>query len=205
MRHKSPLSVVDDVGVRKTSRVRQKSWGETIVGKVPGLGNNTDEKRIGSDGSKSGPTSPVAAWTKGLPRNMSVKVAEWLGVEEKDAEGQPSGETGDAGSDGSDSGTDDDEGVTHPKKLDSRREADKSLKERVKTPKEERRFELTPIAAEALLGEKQVGDADGVAVKKKKKKAPIGTRLTMTSRVGYFQDRIITPSMVRYTLNNPGA
>ena len=28
------------------------------------------------------------------------------------------------------------------------------------------------------------------------KDAPIGTRLTMTSRTGYFQDRIITPSMV---------
>ncbi|KAI0675288.1 alpha/beta-hydrolase [Trametes maxima] len=28
-------------------------------------------------------------------------------------------------------------------------------------------------------------------------KAPIGTRLTMTSRTGYFQDRIISPSMMR--------
>ena len=26
--------------------------------------------------------------------------------------------------------------------------------------------------------------------------APLGTRLTMTSRTGYFQDRIISPSMV---------
>ncbi|KAG8929826.1 hypothetical protein FRC02_005029 [Tulasnella sp. 418] len=29
------------------------------------------------------------------------------------------------------------------------------------------------------------------------KKIPIGTRLTMTSRTGYFQDRIISPSMMR--------
>ena len=28
-------------------------------------------------------------------------------------------------------------------------------------------------------------------------KQPIGTRLTMTSRTGYFQDRIVAPSMVR--------
>ncbi len=28
-------------------------------------------------------------------------------------------------------------------------------------------------------------------------RAPLGTRLTMTSRTGYFQDRIISPSMVR--------
>lgn len=27
---------------------------------------------------------------------------------------------------------------------------------------------------------------------------PIGTRLTMTSRTGYFQDRIVSPSMVRF-------
>ncbi|KAJ6587092.1 Alpha/Beta hydrolase protein [Mycena vulgaris] len=32
---------------------------------------------------------------------------------------------------------------------------------------------------------------------KGKQKEPIGTRLTMTSRTGYFQDRIITPSMMR--------
>ncbi|KAI6045954.1 Alpha/Beta hydrolase protein [Pisolithus marmoratus] len=32
---------------------------------------------------------------------------------------------------------------------------------------------------------------------KGKKPEPIGTRLTMTSRVGYFQDRIISPSMMR--------
>ncbi|PFH53820.1 hypothetical protein AMATHDRAFT_54355 [Amanita thiersii Skay4041] len=31
----------------------------------------------------------------------------------------------------------------------------------------------------------------------KKVKEPIGTRLTMTSRTGYFQDRIISPSMMR--------
>ena len=29
-------------------------------------------------------------------------------------------------------------------------------------------------------------------------KVPIGTRLTMTSRTGYFQDRIISPSMVSF-------
>ncbi|KAF8894039.1 Alpha/Beta hydrolase protein [Infundibulicybe gibba] len=30
-----------------------------------------------------------------------------------------------------------------------------------------------------------------------KRKEPIGTRLTMTSRTGYFQDRIVSPSMMR--------
>lgn len=36
-----------------------------------------------------------------------------------------------------------------------------------------------------------------------KRKEPIGTRLTMTSRTGYFQDRIISPSMVRISLQGP--
>jgi hypothetical protein len=36
--------------------------------------------------------------------------------------------------------------------------------------------------------------------KEKGKGEPIGTRLTMTSRSGYFQDRVISPSMVRLDL-----
>ena len=32
---------------------------------------------------------------------------------------------------------------------------------------------------------------------KEKGKVPIGTRLTMTSRTGFFQDRVVSPSMVR--------
>ena len=36
--------------------------------------------------------------------------------------------------------------------------------------------------------------------KEKGKGEPIGTRLTMTSRSGYFQDRVISPSMVRLVL-----
>ncbi|KZT26689.1 alpha/beta-hydrolase [Neolentinus lepideus HHB14362 ss-1] len=43
---------------------------------------------------------------------------------------------------------------------------------------------------------RQVARADS-DVLKKENKAPIGTRITMTSRTGYFQDRIISPSMMR--------
>lgn len=35
-----------------------------------------------------------------------------------------------------------------------------------------------------------------------RKKVPIGTRLTMTSRAGYFQDRIVSPSMVSYPVSS---
>jgi hypothetical protein len=46
-----------------------------------------------------------------------------------------------------------------------------------------------------------IAEADSMAStsggKEKGKGEPIGTRLTMTSRSGYFQDRVISPSMVR--------
>lgn len=72
---------------------------------------------------------------------------------------------------------------------DARREEEKSLRERVKTPFEEKSLEmlqkeLMVAAAEAEEEEEQ-------------NRAPIGTRLTMTSRTGYFLDRIISPTMVR--------
>jgi len=49
-----------------------------------------------------------------------------------------------------------------------------------------------------------VAEADCKAIKSvggksPSSKEPIGTRLTMTSRTGYFQDRIISPSMVSVT------
>lgn len=39
--------------------------------------------------------------------------------------------------------------------------------------------------------------AEDKTIVKPGKKVPIGTRLTMTSRAGFFQDRIVSPSMVR--------
>lgn len=65
-----------------------------------------------------------------------------------------------------------------------RREEDMPLEARV-------RFNptISQIEAPKLLQEGY--DSSGKSVE-----APLGTRLTMTSRTGYFQDRIISPSMV---------
>jgi hypothetical protein len=41
---------------------------------------------------------------------------------------------------------------------------------------------------------------DYKSAKRENGKEPIGTRLTMTSRTGFFQDRVVSPSMVRYLL-----
>ena len=69
------------------------------------------------------------------------------------------------------------------------REEDKPLQARVRFHPEvdERVLEAQQREADASIPEQGV-PAD---------QAPLGTRLTMTSRTGYFSDRIISPSMVR--------
>ncbi len=74
--------------------------------------------------------------------------------------------------------------------IDQRREEEKSLTERVKTPMTEKSMESLQTALSAAVRAEE--DARATAVNT----VPVGTRLTMTSRTGYFQDRIISPSMV---------
>lgn len=188
MSHRSPLSVVDDVQHKrgKAGRSRQRSWGEAISSKLPSLAMSPAmEKTNALDGSRTPrATSPVSSWTRALPRVVSERVTGWTGSE-------VAGQGPDMTSEESASSEDEDD-VKTIRAFDGRREAEKSLRERVKTPKEERRFDLHPSSLEDLAGAKGEGDQ----IKKRRKKAPIGTRMTMTSRVGYFQDRIISPSMV---------
>lgn len=188
MSHKSPLSVVDDVKHKprsKQDRTRQRSWGEALSSKLPGLAMSPTQEKTNALGGSKTPrgTSPVSGWSTTIPRVLSAKVAGWAGHVEADAE-TPSEES-------TSSDSDDDDAKT-VRAFDMRRDADKSLQERVKTPKEERHFDLHPSSMEDVAAE--AGKAE--VAKRRRKKAPIGTRMTMTSRVGYFQDRIISPSMV---------
>jgi hypothetical protein len=73
---------------------------------------------------------------------------------------------------------------------DKRKEEEKPLTERVKTPMVEKSMESLQHALHAAARAEESARGDQVSV------APLGTRLTMTSRTGYFQDRIISPSMV---------
>lgn len=184
MSHKSPLAVVDDVQhrPRRSERPRQKSWGEAVSSKLPGLAMSPAEEKTVSLGGTRTPraTSPVAGWKKALPRVMSAKVAGWLDPEAEAQEGETEEST-----------SEDDDDVKTVRGFDARREAEKSLRERVKTPKEERHFDLPSDSLDDVAG---AAAAD--VPKRRRRKAPIGTRMTMTSRVGYFQDRIISPSMV---------
>ncbi|AFR93202.2 hormone-sensitive lipase [Cryptococcus neoformans C23] len=176
MRHKAPLSVVDDLDdrSRKGGGSKQKSWAKTLSGKLPGVSPKKE------DGVKSYPQSPAASGWKSLPRSMSARLTGWIGKEEENTHEE------------------DDEEEIQKVGRDQRRDAEKSLAERVKTPREERRFEFTRLDSPAPLEGKEEQDLQvNEMVETKSKKVPIGTRLTMTSRVGYFQDRIISPSMMR--------
>ena len=191
MRHKSPLSVVDDVDKKPkkstSGRFRQKSWGEALSSKLPHLTMTPAESSGG--GTRSQPVSPGGRWTKALPRNMSTKIVGWLAAETTENSQSPEEE---AVPDSSES--DEEEMGAAEAVLDPREDADKSLQDRVKTPREERNMEFDQMMA-SLSATGDLAETDLKPVKKPKK-APIGTRMTMTSRVGYFQDRVISPSMV---------
>ena len=139
----------------------------------------TDEKSAFGGSKTPRMTSPATPWSAVLPRALSEKFPS-----ADDRRGSLETNSEDSGS------SDDDDDSKTVRAVDVRREADKSLRERVKTPKEERSFDLRAVSPE------KVANPVDNEVKRKRRKAPIGTRMTMTSRVGYFQDRIISPSMV---------
>ncbi|WVR05070.1 hypothetical protein IAU60_002082 [Kwoniella sp. DSM 27419] len=210
MRHKSPLSVIDDVDIKRSrgvsGRQRQKSWTEKISGKLPAILSPVDEKHRPLS-VRSQPSTPGGK-AMSLPRSMSVKLAGWLNGEKGSDKDDTSAE--ETISEPSDSEDEEDEDPRNKvPRQDFRPLAERSLADRVKTPAEEKRFNLsvTPVKSPLPLPSGEEGSqtqkrstedksADQL-VAKKRRKAPIGTRLTMTSRVGYFQDRIISPSMMR--------
>lgn len=70
---------------------------------------------------------------------------------------------------------------------------------RSKSALERQQMEMLVAVAEADVKAMQTFGTgkDVIQPALESKHEPIGTRLTMTSRTGYFQDRIISPSMVR--------
>ena len=72
---------------------------------------------------------------------------------------------------------------------------EKPLRARIRFSPEVQRIELERTVDDEFTSASELGEV--VAEKAPiANGAPIGTRLTMTSRTGYFQDRIIPPSMV---------
>ncbi|KAL0578752.1 hypothetical protein V5O48_003250 [Marasmius crinis-equi] len=168
--HISPLSMVDDSGTSRSKRPkRQGSWRETIRG-FAGTFDETDV--VVKEPRAMSPTFR-------RPR-MKRSTSALRATDQDDDESSAWG-------------------TSRP-----RREQDKPLQDRVKY-----RHPDGHSWGEAISSDKKqkelsaaVLEADEKAAIAKKedqgsRKEPLGTRLTLTSRTGYFQDRIVTPSMMR--------
>ncbi|KIJ67977.1 hypothetical protein HYDPIDRAFT_173697 [Hydnomerulius pinastri MD-312] len=190
LQHVSPLSMVGDHRSQARRRLRRrKSWKDAL------------RDLAGSSGVAETPALQHSQTTSAMKRKSSVKSFE---LRRDRAQTQPaprddSGFWADMESD--------DEGEG-PKSV---REEDRPLEERVRfvyqegadgedgaslDPRLEKQQEqLSAAVVQANI--KATTLVTGAPKGKGKERQPIGTRLTMTSRTGYFQDRIISPSMMR--------
>ncbi|KAJ7497471.1 Alpha/Beta hydrolase protein [Mycena latifolia] len=180
LKHISPLSMVGDKrpGVpRRKPLKRQMSWKDTIRGLTSG--GETDEDR-----STPGPRKKRSSSTLQTPgTRRSTFLEPRQRPDSLDGQAVVEAET--------------DSDQEEPD-FTQFREEERPLQARVRY--------VYPRSTSAIVKEQQalsvaVEEANTKATEryggKGKQKEPIGTRLTMTSRTGYFQDRIITPSMMR--------
>ncbi|KAJ7076323.1 Alpha/Beta hydrolase protein [Mycena belliarum] len=177
LKHISPLSMVGDKRAtvpRRKPLKRQSSWKDTLRG-LTTSGGETDD-----DSSTKGPRKKRSSSILKTPGSRRSTFLE----PRSSSEGQP----------GSEADTESDQ---EEQDFTQYREEERPLQARVR---------YVPRSTSVLVKEQQelsvaVEEANSKATErfggKGKQKEPIGTRLTMTSRTGYFQDRIITPSMMR--------
>lgn len=197
--HVSPLSMVGDKrpGRHGKSKLkRRSSWRDTIRGFAGSGGEENDHQkpktRQTMGPTTSAPSTPGSRVFIGRPRSQTQ------------AHPEDGGALADAESE------DLEEADGDFKHL---REEDRPIQARVRHvyPQTSPRGISPPVVASPSVLEQQqqelsaaVAEADSkvsmgsIAKEKAKGKEgePIGTRLTMTSRTGYFQDRVISPSMV---------
>lgn len=192
--HVSPLSMVGDKkpGTRGARRMKRKmSWRDTLIGFTSGGEKEKDLDKAptlktrysgGSIKPSRNPYSPRVARARTLPNGNDDQGA--LADAETDSE----------------------------EDFDNLKEEERPIEARVRHvyPQSGPEYVLVPRSESALEKQQQelsaavaeantkatqaagIGKKNGIG----KEKAPIGTRLTMTSRTGYFQDRVVSPSMV---------
>jgi len=197
LKHVSPLSMVGDKrpGMSRGKRLKRRtSWKDTIRGLTSG--NEKEE----ADVSPALRTRRSMSIIKSPSTRSSVS-----GRRERSLTSTPVDDKG-ALADAESSDEED---------FDQWKEEDRPIQARVRhvyhnstqnpvpipwneSVLEKQQQELSVAVAEAntkatlAVGGKELEKGKG------KEKEPIGTRLTMTSRTGYFQDRIVSPSMVRH-------
>lgn len=143
--HRSPLSVVRDVGERRVRRPR--SWGKSLTGIASRLSSGSIYETQVSPSTPKAPTNRPRAFTL-TPSGNEADDEEFYPLEEHE----------------------------------------KPISQRVRYTAETLRQQRPEL--EVVLEEEEIKA-------KEARKQSVGTKLTMTSRTGYFQDRVITPAMVR--------
>ncbi|TFK26526.1 alpha/beta-hydrolase [Coprinopsis marcescibilis] len=182
LKHVSPLSMVRDskpFSQRKKLK-RRSSWKDTLRGFTSG-----------------GEDNPVPKLARKSTGNLKMPRR----LEDRRAKSNDDGSLGDAESE------DEEDFGTY-------REEDRPISARIKykypngdisvarsqSALERQQYEMSVAIAEADSKATQSMNAGSITVAlpdAEKVREPIGTRLTMTSRTGYFQDRIISPTMMR--------
>ncbi|KAF9469919.1 Alpha/Beta hydrolase protein [Collybia nuda] len=187
LQHISPLSMVEDQrygSTRSRPLKRRGSWKDALRG----LTNHNENKS--STASPTNLQTPSSASTPNSPDNHN------LPYDDKNV-------TGDQGP-SVDAESEKKEDYNH------RKEEDLPIRARVRykyphTPAtmaereptlEKQQYENIMIDEANTNASRLIG-RDSFAEDTNKIKEPVGTRLTMTSRTGYFQDRIVSPSMMR--------
>lgn len=210
--HISPLAVVGDDRARpRPSMRRKKSWADSLrFGSASRSPMTTIDTRS-SRTRKSTSAIQTSLHSRNLPKGFFTGKSRSVAGKQLDGDAQDHDADADAENDDMD-------------RFSRLREEDRPLQARVKWHYPPSRnasaspfaasgtsFEaVSPVASRlSVLYEKEqaaledeVTQADSEVHDQRRregverKAAPIGTRLTMTSRTGYFQDRIISPSMV---------
>lgn len=174
LQHVSPLSMVGDKKhLRRKGLRRKQSWKDTLRSLAGSDKENNLPNATGSVALK--PRKSTSALKSPATRPLARRRHSALTIEDR-------GTLADAESE------DDEE---YYQRL---REEDRPIEARVRHRPS---LDTTYITDQAVLEERQKQVSADTTPIKGRVKEPIGTRLTMTSRTGYFQDRIISPSMVK--------
>ncbi|KDQ27709.1 hypothetical protein PLEOSDRAFT_1042144 [Pleurotus ostreatus PC15] len=174
LQHVSPLSMVGDKKhLRRKGLRRKQSWKDTLRSLAGSDKENNLSNATGSVALK--PRKSTSALKSPATRPLARRRHSALTIEDR-------GTLADAESE------DDEE---YYQRL---REEDRPIEARVRHRPS---IDMTYITDQAVLEERQKQVSADTTPIKGRVKEPIGTRLTMTSRTGYFQDRIISPSMMR--------
>jgi len=185
LQHVSPLSMVGDKrpSASRGKRLRRKtSWRDTLRGFTSG----TDKEE--------GPALKTRHSSHVVRSQSSIRML----LVPRRGQSNPQTPVSEDMGDLADAESDEDED------FDQWREEDRPIQARVRhlythSPQGSAGGSGSEKQQEELAVAVREADCKVAASKEKgqvKVKEPIGTRLTMTSRTGYFQDRIVSPSMV---------